>query len=281
MRRKIVGGVAMALLLAACGQKKATFTEKGAEGPAVDSLIDSTDSLLVFSDLQGESMPDRADELFDDFVFEFERMGIRREARVKFPLLQVKESDTTWIPKERWKYAPLFTGQDYYTVFYNHEEQMELEKRTDLSLVEVEQIDLEQRWIRTSRFEKLDGKWMLTEERGRAFGGNGNLERFLAFYQRFVKDSVFQMKCISSPLRYVTTDPEDDFGMVEGTLDVSQWQAFKPQLPDSVLTNVRYGQTYDDPDNMILVKAGISNGLMDVLYFKKRKGGWKLVSYEN
>ena len=131
------------------------------------------------------------------------------------------------------------------------------------------------------RRQNPNGKWMLTQERINVFGQSGPLEQFLAFYQRFVADSLFQVKSISSPLRYVTTDPEDDFGTVEGTLDVAQWQAFKPQLPDSVLTNVRYGQTYDDPDDMILVKAGISNGLMDILYFKKRRGAWKLVAYEN
>ena len=44
---------------------------------------------------------------------------------------------------------------------------------------------------------------------------------------------------------------------------------------------IRYGQTYDNPDGMILVKAGISNGLMDILDFRKKDGEWKLVSYEN
>ena len=32
---------------------------------------------------------------------------------------------------------------------------------------------------------------------------------------------------------------------------------------------------------MILVKAGISNGLMDILDFRQQDGEWKLVSYEN
>ena len=45
--------------------------------------------------------------------------------------------------------------------------------------------------------------------------------------------------------------------------------------------HIRYGQTYDNPDGMILVKAGISNGLMDILDFRQKDGEWKLVSYEN
>ena len=76
-------------------------------------------------------------------------------------------------------------------------------------------------------------------------------------------------------------DPDDDFSMIEGTLDHEQWDAFKPQLPAGRLTNIRYGQTYDDPRRMILVKQGISNGLMDILTFRRRGGNWKLVSYEN
>lgn len=101
------------------------------------------------------------------------------------------------------------------------------------------------------------------------------------FYRRFVSDAAFQQRSVSNPLRYVTTDPDDDFNTIEGTLDHDQWDAFKPQLPDGGITNIRYGQTYDNPDGMILVKAGISNGLMDILDFRKKDGEWKLVSYEN
>ena len=87
--------MAFALLLAACGQKKGASMSERAEVLVVDTFMDSTDSLLIFSDAQEEGMSSRADELFDDFVFEFARLGKLRAARVKFPLLQVKASDTT------------------------------------------------------------------------------------------------------------------------------------------------------------------------------------------
>ena len=96
-----------------------------------------------------------------------------------------------------------------------------------------------------------------------------------------MSDAVFQQLSVANPLRYVTPDPEDDFNMIEGTLDHSQWDAFKPQLPSGIITNIHYGQTYNNANQMIMVKSGISNGLMDILGFQKRNGAWKLVSYEN
>ena len=109
--------------------------------------------------------------------------------------------------------------------------------------------------------------------------GEPHLRKLLESF--FVEDADFQSRSVADPLRYVTADPDDDFSMIEGTLDHEQWDAFKPQLPAGRLTNIRYGQTYDDPRRMILVKQGISNGLMDILTFRRRGGNWKLVSYEN
>ena len=71
--------------------------------------------------------------------FEFARLKKVQLERVEFPLLSIVRGDTAWLTEKQWKYESLFMNQDYYTVFYNDEEQMELEKRTDLNRVDVEQ----------------------------------------------------------------------------------------------------------------------------------------------
>ena len=280
MRKKIVWCVVLAAVLAACDRKKAVPETGWTNDSITDFLTESPDSFFSTATAE-EELSDRADELFDDFIFDFARLRKVQSERVSFPLLSVVRGDTVWIMREQWTHEPLFMDQDYYTVFYNNEEQMELEKRTDLNRVDVEQILLADRVVRTCCFERLDGEWMLTRETERDFLPSEPLDAFMDFYQQFVTDSDFQQRRVADPLRYITTDLEDDFGTVEGTLDNEQWNAFKPHLPSGVITNIRYGQTYDDPRNMIMVKAGISNGLMDIFDFGKKNGKWMLVSYEN
>ena len=281
MRKKMVWCVVLVTVLVSCGQKREVSEVGYTDHAVIDSLFDSPDSLLFPSRGADEELPERADELFDDFIFEFARLKKLQLARVKFPLPSIANGDTTWLTEEQWRYEPLFRGHDYYTVFYNDEEQMDMEKRTDLEVVEVEQIHLEKRLVKVCRFERLGGKWHLTQERLRGFMPGYPLDAFMDFYRKFVSDAVFQQLSVANPLRYVTPDPEDDFNMIEGTLDHSQWDAFKPQLPSGIITNIHYGQTYNNANQMIMVKSGISNGLMDILGFQKRNGAWKLVSYEN
>ncbi len=281
MRKNFVWCVALAAVVAACDRKKAATEASCADDAAADSSFDSPDSLFFPSGPADEELPERADELFDDFIFEFARLRKVRLERVEFPLPSIVRGDTVWLTREQWEYEPLFMDQDYYTVFFNDEEQMELEKRTDLDMVDVEQIRLGQRVVKTCRFQRLEGEWRLTQESIRDFTSAEPLDRFMDFYSRFVSDTGFQQRSVSNTLRYVTTDPDDDFNTIESTLEHDQWDAFKPQLPDESVTNIRYGQTYEDSDCMVLVKAGISNGLMDILDFRREDGEWKLVSYEN
>ncbi len=281
MRNFLVWCVVLAVVPTACSRKKTVLEVDYADAPVVDSTFDSQDSLVFPTGTADEVLPERADELFDDFIFEFARLEKVRIGRVDFPLPRVVRGDTAWLTEEQWEYDSLFMQRDFYTVFYNDEEQMELEKSTDLNRVDVERILLDEREVKTCRFERREGEWRLTQESVRDFSDVDPLDRFMDFYGRFASDDDFQRRSVSDPLRYVTTDADDDFNTVEGTLDHDQWDAFKPQLPGGVITNILYGQTYDDPNRMILVKAGISNGLMDILYFRKKEGAWKLVSYEN
>ncbi len=283
MRRIFVWCMLLGAMLASCDRKRVVSEVDYSVEDVSDSVDEaSSDSLLLFSEPESEEedLPANADELFDDFVFEFSRLRKFQASRVEFPLPLVEHGDTVWLAKEDWKHENLFAHYDYYTVFFNNEEQMELEKSTDLEHVDVEWIDMGKHKFKTFHFERRKGEWMLVEESLQPLE-ESPLADFMDFYARFVTDADFQQRSVADPLRYVTADPDDDFSMIEGTLDHEQWDAFKPQLPSGRLTNIRYGQTYDAPRRMILVKQGISNGLMDILTFRKRGKDWKLVSYEN
>lgn len=281
MKEKIVLYALGAVVLTACEHKKVKSDVEYPVEEMSDSLVVSSDSLAFVTEIEEEEdLPETADELFDDFVFEFARLKKVQMERVKFPLPVIKNNDTTWVREDQWKHESLFLRQDYYTVFFNDEKQMELEKRTDLDHVDVEWIIPDVRQVKVYSFEREQGQWSLVQEAIRPFRSSV-LADFILFYQRFVSDADFQNKSVADPLRFVTTDPDDDFCVIEGTLSHEQWEAFRPQLPSGTLTNVRYGQSYRNTNGMIMVKRGIANGLMDVLSFRKYDDGWRLVSYEN
>ena len=94
-------------------------------------------------------------------------------------------------------------------------------------------------------FERIKGAWILEAINLRPIKQNDN-ENFVEFFGHFAADSLFQSKRVCEPLAFITTDPDDDFSILETTLDLNQWFAFKPGLPADRLSNINYGQRNDD-----------------------------------
>lgn len=92
-------------------------------------------------------------------------------------------------------------------------------------------------------------------------------EDFFEFYERFANDSVFQLSRLHEPLKFVTADPEDEFQILETTLEAGQWFAFQPVLPRENLTNVNYGQNENVHSNTKVIEMkGFGNGFNNTLY---------------
>ena len=86
----------------------------------------------------------------------------------------------------------------------------------------------------------------------------------------------------SNPLIFVTSDPDDDFSILETTIDHNQWFAFRPSLPVERLSNINYGQSNDwDSSTKILALKGVGNGFSNLLYFRKETGKWILYKFED
>ena len=127
----------------------------------------------------------------------------------------------------------------------------------------------------------VEGAWMLEAINLRPIKQNDN-ENFVEFFGHFAADSLFQSKRVCEPLAFVTTDPDDDFSILETTLDLNQWFAFKPGLPADRLSNINYGQRNDDDSpTKILALKGIGNGFSNILYFRRKAGEWELYKFED
>ena len=109
-------------------------------------------------------------------------------------------------------------------------------------------------------FEKDNGFWSLDSLDYKPLEGKNN-EGFIEFFVKFASDSIYQASCISRSLAFVTADPDDDFSVIETSLDLNQWFAFKPDLPTEKLSNINYGQRQlTNSNKKILAIKGIDNG---------------------
>ena len=274
MKRFFIAIFAMVLMMFSCTGNKANQTD---EMPA-DSVADSTDTTDVDSMemlITETPMPRAADAMFDDFLFNFLANKKLQKERVIFPLRVTENGKITKIEKDKWKMEHLFMRQGYYTLLFNDDKQMQLMKDTAVSEAIVEKILLAKKQIKNYIFQRIKGAWLLREIKVTPMQSDANAS-FLAFYQRFVTDSVFQVKSIGETVDFVGPDPDDDFNMMEGVITPDTWEAFAPTLPQKTLYNIIYGKPQTEGNQKIYLLRGVANGLEMELRFKKEGGRWLL-----
>ena len=278
--KKVFSGLLLLLFIAACGNKQKTSDPFAALTQMVDSARQQPDSLQ--QPVEDESpKPIEADELFDDFIFNYASDDALQRQRTIFPLPYYKDDTPVKIEKKYWEHDYLFSQQSYYTLLFDREEDMDMVGDTALTSVQVEWVYLKTRMIQKYYFERIKGAWMLEAINLRKIE-KGENEAFVDFYARFVTDSVYQSKHIHTPLKFITIDPDDEFSILETTLDLNQWYAFRPILPTDRLSNINYGQKNEDQSTTKILKVnGIGNGYSTVFYFRKKRGEWELYKYED
>ena len=274
MKRVILAIFAFVLIMFSCTGNKANQTE---EVPA-DSVADSIDTTDVDSMellITETPMPRAADAMFDDFLFNFLANKKLQKERVIFPLRVTENGTITKIEKDDWQMEHLFMRQGYYTLLFNSDKQMQLMKDTAVSEAVVEKILLAKNQIKNYFFQRIKGAWLLREIKVTPIQSDANAS-FLAFYQRFVNDTAFQVKSISETVDFVGPDPDDDFNMMEGVITPDTWEAFAPTLPHKTLYNIIYGKPQEEGNQKIYLLRGVANGLEMELRFKKEGGRWML-----
>lgn len=285
MKRNVFGCCLLILLITSCvgGKKKMNPFEALTE--QIDSAGIQRDSAEVVDTLPQveEIIPATADECFADFFYNFASDSHFQRKRIVSPISSYKGDEVVRIKREDWEYDPLFSRDQFYTVIFDKEADMEKEKDLDVRSVQVDIIYLKPRWVKRYYFEKVKDSWYLeaVNKEKLAHSASEN-EDFFDFYEHFSCDSVFQAKRLHEPLAFVTVDPDDEFQILEATLDDGQWFSFRPPLLQGKLTNVHYGQREEaDSDTKIIEFKGFGNGFSNTLYFERRNGLWKLMKFED
>lgn len=272
--------VLLAVLIVVCFTSVGCSDKKPAQvhdSTSVDSVVADTQTVDSTEKLIEETpMPKAADELFDDFVFNFAANRKLQMKRVHFPL-PVYHNDklVKSIGKRAWKMEHFFMHQDYYTLILDNQKQMNLVKDTAIDHVVIEKVFYAKKTVQQFLFNRINGEWMMTSINYKPMYSNMNAS-FLKFYGHFATDSAFQAKHLHNPVKFVGPDPDDDFSTMSGDIEPETWPAFAPQLPHGMIYNIIYGQKYAESNQKIFVIRGIANGMETILTFKRVHGKWML-----
>ena len=254
--------------------------------PAVDSTaadtavadtqaMDSTEKLI-----EEAPMPKAADELFDDFLFNFAASRKLQKERIHFPLAVYRNDKLKkHIAKRHWKMEHFFMRQDYYTLIFDNRKQMNLMKDTTIDHVVIEKVFYSRKVVQQFLFNRINGQWMMTSINYKPMYQNMN-SSFLKFYGSFATDTAFQSRHLHNPVKFTGPDPDDDFSTMTGEIEPETWPAFAPQLPHGMIYNIIYGQKYTESSQKIFVIRGIANGMETRLTFKRIGGRWQLMKLE-
>lgn len=263
-------------LLVACGGNKTNTTEEEIPADTTMSAADSIAADEAANDpLANLPLPKAADELFDDFLYNFAASRKLQMERVMFPLKKVNGNKVEKIDRDHWRMERYFMRQQYYTLLFDSEKHMEVVKDTSVNHAVVEMIYFNTGAVVQHIFDRLRGAWMLTSINTIPISGSNNAS-FLEFYSHFSTDKEFQEESLSETIQFEGPDPDDDFARMEGVITPDTWEAFAPELPQKMIYNIIYGQPRPEGNRKVFVLRGIANGMELEMTFVRKNDTWKL-----
>lgn len=288
-QKRVLWALFTGLLAAACLQQKEKVTSLAHEVLADstdvgdDGLLEEADTLAFDEAMDEEPLPTNVDETFDEFLFLFNHSNRFQRMRVRFPITMMDAQGTPHeLTKRQWEHHSMSLGQDFCTVLWNSQQQMDLSNEV-LERASVEHIYLHSRLVETFDFERdnLSGQWMLAGSRNISFE-DYVLAGFLDFYREFSSDSIYQRRHVRDPLNFSMASEDSEDGIIRGTIDVDQWFEFAPEIPSAVLVNINYGQRFENPQRIVMQMRGFSDSMQNLFTFQKDLNGrWKLTAFEN
>lgn len=270
----------MMMVATGCSDKKPESTDSAVQNDTL-AIVDTMDSDTVAEIIAETPMPKAADQLFDDFFFNFIASKKVQRSRINFPLPVTVTTDgqqrTYQIQRGQWKMDKFFRPQGYYTLIFDNESQMELAKSTKIDTVIVEKINLAKNEVEQYWFDHQNGQWRMNGIKNIDFSQSQNAS-FLTFLSKFFQSG--GAGCVKSPLPYSGPDPNgegEETSTVNTKIDASEWSNFIPEIPHGEIYNILYGQKYTAGKKKILSFKGLSNGLETQLVFQKNGKSWTLV----
>ena len=278
--------IAMCLCVA-CGKRQAesqlalsTPVSTTMEESCLDTLNEEDSDDLFFYPVEEKVFPSE-DGIFEEFLYDFFVDTLLQKERISFPLTYINKGKESQLEEKECSFLEILHSIDVYHTLVERDAEMDAEQDTAMKYVKMECVDMDNPQVRTFCFEKKDGRWYLVsvyEEEISSYKHN----EFFSFYMHFVRDSLYQSTHVNDPMTFVTMDPEDEFNIIEANIDMEQWFAFRPALPDRLLVNVDYGiKPSRRPKRKILTCKSLGGNFNYTSYFRKINGEWVLTRFED
>lgn len=245
---------------------------------AYEVEFEENDTLML---LEEEVLPETADQLFVDFFFNFVTNEDFQYQRIVFPLKYNDGDTVVSLNRRGWADFNKFDSLEYYSVLYEREQDLELQNETNIDIVTVEWINLDEMMNQRFNFKRVLGKWKLINviNESTLDGPNGI---FIEFYKDFSRDSLFQIKSLKKPLRLVSYEEEDSISQYVEEIGGEVWRELISELPlpNKYIINIDFGQTSISMNRKVFMIEGISNGLYVKYRFDKNGNSWCLKELE-
>ena len=275
-RISLIIGIMLVLILTGCKDLKPQNADDSVlEEDSLEVADSLTEEESMDELISEEPMPVSAEELFDDFLFNFASNKRLQMERVKFPIIVSSEAKADTLEKNDWQMEHFFMHHGEYTLIFDSEAQMEAVKDTSVNHAIVEKIFMDQGFVCQYQFDRKNGRWMLDRMNKQTMSHNPNAS-FLSFYRRFATDSVFRQQSLAQEIAFSGPDPDNDFDQMEGVITPDFWEAFAPELPHGTIYNIVYGHPHSHSNTKIFVLRGIANGLEVEMTFHREHDQWRL-----
>lgn len=275
--RVVICGI-LAIFCYACVGQKASEAEKEKQQMKKELLLrEFVDSLNREQDI----FPSNADKLFEDFLYLYATEENVQRNRTNFPLSYRRVEGDSLIERNEWIFQQVFPDNDFYLMLFDSEAQMDIEKDTSINQVVLSNVDVRTEHVKNYCFIRQDGRWALDMIENHVLNSYGDSE-FFRFFSRFVNDSIYQCNSLKDPLTFVTVDSEDEFSIIEATIDKEQWFAFAPVFPKEAWAVLDYGQKQSKYSKQkVLVLKDLSGSTYQIFHFMNETGDWKMTKYED
>lgn len=280
----VIAGM-MIITTSGCTQKSADdvdSTDSTAAEDSTDSTLSAEDSLVVAT-----PMPKRADELFDDFFFNFYINKKLQQSRIQFPLTVTEGKETRKVRREEWTMDHFFRNQEFYSIIAPNERGLSNAADTAVHNVVVERLRLGEGQVKQFFFNRVEGLWTMQQVKVVSLAEHGDSD-FLTFLYRFTTDEAYQRTALAEKIRYTGPADEYDERTVTKTISREEWDQCIHALPDNFeefatgegFYDIVYGGTQRGSKTRVVSFRGLSNGNELKYTFSHSGGEWRLTKYE-
>ncbi|MCF0209092.1 MAG: DUF4348 domain-containing protein [Bacteroidaceae bacterium] len=243
------------------------------------AIVQDNTPLSEMEKLMGEKpMPKAADEFFDDFFFNFSNNRKIQKERIQWPLTAIENGVKKTIKANQWQTERFFNEDGFYVMLLDDAKQTNLAKDTSLTHVAVNHVDIPRNKLEVFTFNRLEGKWMMTEMEEESLSESKNAN-FLKFYQKFATDSIYCQESLAETITFTGPDEEDENLTTTRNISAEEYCFFAPELATEFYT-ITYGQKNESSTNKVFIMREPSSSQECRLYFRRQGANWKLYKLE-